>query len=88
MARKKTTGDGKSAKSDSDKAATFSRLGTTRTNKALKSIRQIGYLANPTAYTYSTEQVQAIISALRRAVDDVEATFADPKAPKSEGFTV
>jgi hypothetical protein len=87
MARKKSESS-KPAKSADDKAASFARLANQRTNKALKAIRQLKHLANPSVYVYNEEQVAKVLQALAAATHEVAESFANPKAAKSEGFQV
>jgi GMP synthase PP-ATPase subunit len=68
------------------KSSAFNELATARVNKALKAMRQIKYLANPTTYTYSTESAKAIVDALIKGVTEIRDSFADPKSSKTEGF--
>jgi hypothetical protein len=79
--KKKTT-----ARTPTEKAAAFNELATARVNKALKAMRQIKYLTNPTTYNYTKEQAQTIITALTKGLHEVTASFANPSEAKSEGF--
>jgi hypothetical protein len=49
----------------------FKELAEKRTNNAIKQIKLIGNLANPSNYDYSDAQVKKIISALN---DEIAAT--------------
>lgn len=66
------------------KAERFIELGSKRTGKALKAIRQIGNLSNKGSYEYTEEQVQKIISALRAEVDAIESRFTKGKTAAEE----
>lgn len=79
--KKKTT-----ARTPAEKATAFKELATARVNKALKAMRQIKYLTNPSTYAYSKEEATTITAALQSAVDEVKASFANPSVAKSEGF--
>ena len=52
----------------------FQRLATKRTQAALQKIRLLGNLTT-SSYGYTPEQAAKIISALRAAVETVEAKF-------------
>jgi len=45
-------------------------------------------LANPSQYAFTDEQVATIVTILQKTVNEVQAAFTDPKAAKSEGFTL
>lgn len=79
--KKKTT-----ARSPAEKASAFNDLATARVNKALKAMRQIKYLTNPSTYTYTKEQAASVVTALINGVNDVRDSFNDPKSAKTEGF--
>lgn len=76
------------ARTSIDKAAAFKSLATARVNKAIKAMRQIKHLTNPSTYTYTKEESDAILSALANAYNEVKTAFDDPKKAKSEGFTL
>jgi hypothetical protein len=73
-------------RTSTEKAAAFNELATARVNKALKAMRQIKYLTNPTTYNYTGEQAKVIINALTKGLDEVRESFSNPAAAKSEGF--
>lgn len=64
----------------------FKRLASLRTQNALKRIKLIGNLSGP-GYKYADEQVDKIISALKAAVDEVEARFKKTEQKGAE-FTL
>ena len=67
----------------------FQRLATKRTQAALQKIRLLGNLTS-SSYGYTPEQAAKITSALRAAVDTVEAKFnrvRGTKAPETS-FTL
>ena len=78
---KKTTG-----RTPAEKAAAFNELATARVYKALKAMRQIKYLTNPSTYNYTKEDAQTVCGALTKGVNDVIESFNNPLAAKSEGF--
>lgn len=53
----------------------FRRLANARVNRALKSIRVIGNLANPATYDYTDKQVNQIVKALRDEVKELQQRF-------------
>ena len=57
------------------KSEKFKSLAEKRTNNALKQIRLIGNLANPTSYEYSSEQVSKIVEALNAEIKSVQRRF-------------
>ena len=65
----------------------FVRLAEKRMQRALGSIRVIRNLANTGNYEYSQEDVEAIITGLRKAVDDLEAVFTS-KTRRSQAFSL
>lgn len=53
----------------------FVRLAEKRTENVLQGIRLLGNLANTSNYSYTEEDVNKIIKALKSAVSDLEHTF-------------
>jgi len=53
----------------------FKRLAETRTKKALKSIELLENLANTSNYDYTREDYRKILTALRNALNNLEAAF-------------
>lgn len=53
----------------------FRRLANARVNRALKSIRVIGNLANSATYNYTDGQVNQIVKALRAEVKELQQRF-------------
>jgi len=64
----------------------FTRVLPPRMDKALKAIRMVGDCTLP-SYSYTTEQAQAVIKELQKAVDVVSQRFAGVPG-KSGGFTL
>ena len=62
------------------KVENFKKLATKRVNRAIKQVKLIQPLANTGAYTYDDSQVEKIIGALAKAVDDVRNAFTQRKA--------
>ena len=52
----------------------FVRIATLRVPNAIKKIKLIGNLS-ASAYKYTDEQIDKVISGLRQAVDEIEAKF-------------
>ncbi len=53
----------------------FVELAEKRVSRALKDIRLIGNLSNRSNYSYTDKDAKAIISALKKAVDEVKARY-------------
>ncbi len=66
------------------KEAAFIRVVTPRVNKAVKSIKVIGYCAAGT-YAYTPEQVQQILVTLDKAFQELSAKFS-AKADTQNAF--
>lgn len=73
-------------RTDLEKSKAFQELATARVNKALKAIKQIKYLTNTSTYIYTPQEVSAILNTINGALQELAASFKDPKAAKSEGF--
>jgi hypothetical protein len=61
-------------------------LGGRRIIKTLKDISLIGNLSNRSNYSYTEQDVKKIVSALRKAVDDMKARFDRKAAAGDSGF--
>ena len=61
------------AKSKAAKREKFVELAENRTRNAIKAIRVIGKLGNPSAYDYSEADVKKIAQALSREIDAMKA---------------
>lgn len=61
--------------SDFDKIERFTRLATSRTNKAIKAIYLVGNCSNKGNYEYNQEQVDKIINALEDAICHIKSEF-------------
>ena len=66
--------EGQEAAQGETKEQRFQRLATKRTQAALQKIRLLGNLTS-SSYSYTPEQAAKVMSALRAAVDAVEAKF-------------
>src|SRR5262245_60662688 len=64
-------------------ARAFDRLCEARMNKALKHISLIGNLANRSNYAYADDDVELMLSTLRRAIDDISSRFR-VNSPRAE----
>ena len=53
----------------------FKSLAERRVNNAIKQMRLIVNLANPSAYEYSDDQVKKIVSTLKGELDRVQSRF-------------
>ena len=73
MSEEASTG-GESSGAGETKEQKFARLATKRTQATLAKIRLLSNLAT-SSYSYTDEQASKIISALREAVNAVEAKF-------------
>ncbi len=71
-------------KSDSRKK--FVELAEKRVSKALKDIKLIGNLSNRSNYQYEDQDVQKIIRALKRAVDECKSRFDQGGKDEDEVF--
>jgi hypothetical protein len=59
----------------SDNRKNFIRLAESRTEKALKAIRVLGNLSNPTNYSYTGKDVEEIFSALSEELKLTKTLF-------------
>jgi hypothetical protein len=67
----------------------FKKLAEKRTNNALKTIKLIGNLANPSHYDYTDEQVKKIMDALSAEVAATKKKFELAASNRSGGaFTL
>ena len=57
----------------SEKRTKFVELAENRTKNAIKAIRVIGKLGNKNAYSYDESDVQKIVKALNREIDQLKA---------------
>ena len=61
----------------------FKVLAKSRTNKALKSIRLIGNLANKSHYSYSSSEADQVLGALERELRVVKQKFRNSKSGRN-----
>ena len=61
----------------------FKVLAKSRTNKALKSIRLIGNLANKSHYSYSAGEADQVLGALERELRVVKQKFRNSKSGRN-----
>ena len=62
----------KSSNHPINKREKFVKLAENRTIKAIKSIRVIGKLGNPSAYSYSDSDVAKIVKALQAEIESLK----------------
>ena len=67
-----------------DRREKFVELAEKRVNRALKDMRLIGNLSNKSNYSYTNQDVKKIVSALKGALDEMQARF-DRSAGGSPG---
>ena len=61
----------------------FKVLAKSRTNKALKSIRLIGNLANKSHYSYSSSEADQVLGALEKELRVVKQKFRNSKSGRN-----
>ena len=55
----------------------FVSLGEKRTKRAIREIRMIGNLSNKNNYSYNTDDITKITSALEREIRDLKGKFRE-----------
>lgn len=65
----------------------FKYLAEKRMEKALRAIASIGNLADTKNYRYEERQVNQMLSALERAVEEVVDEFSKQKRQKGKSFS-
>lgn len=60
----------------------FIRLAESRVTKARVAISRLTYLANTSSYDYTTEQVEQMIAALEKEIDNVKQSFQKAEKPE------
>lgn len=73
-------------KGEIDKRAKFIDLAESRTVNAIRAIRVIGKLGNPSAYDYTEADVKKIVAALAKEVDDLKARMMKKGAKAAVEF--
>lgn len=68
-----------------DKKANFIRVAEARTNKIIDSIALLGNLSNTSYYEYTSDQIDAMFSAIQEELDNQRKRFAD-NGPKKKKF--
>ena len=58
----------------------FRELAKSRTNKAIKSIKLIGNLANKSHYSYSSSEADQVLGALEKELRVVKQKFRNSKS--------
>jgi rubrerythrin len=72
----------------SDKRKKFEEFAIRRTNKAISHIRLIGKLANRNAYEYTDEDVNKIVSALKKEIENIKNKFSTSKRQTEDDFSL
>lgn len=67
------------------KSEVFARLAEPRVTRAIDAVRLVGNLSNRGRYDYDPVDVDAIMTAMRQALNDVETRFR-VSSPRGEGF--
>lgn len=67
-----------------DKKANFIRIAESRTNKIIESIALLGNLSNTSYYEYTSEQVNAIFTAIQDELDTQKSRFFKKEAKKKK----
>jgi predicted nucleic acid-binding protein len=90
MADKKPVKSAQETKVDRSavKIENFKRLATKRVNATLAKLEGVKQLANRNSYTYDSAQVTAILNALKRSVNDIEAAYTSTKVEAKNAFTL
>lgn len=70
------TGPPRAKEKASEKRTKFVELAESRTKNAIKAIRVIGKLGNKNAYSYDESDVQKIVKALNREIDQLKARMS------------
>lgn len=63
----------------------FRRLGKYRVGRVLDDIRVVENLSRSSGWTAA--EAAHIVNAIRERTDQLEAAFANPRAPRATGFT-
>lgn len=66
----------------------FIELAEKRVTKAIKDLRLIGNLSNPTNYSYTEEDVRKIISALQKELKILKQRFESSNSPEEVIFSL
>ena len=66
-------------KNQEQKRERFKRLGTQRTNSILQRLKVLGNCSNRSAYDYTEEEINKILSEIERRVRETKAKFHFPK---------
>lgn len=72
------------AKREAAKQAKFVELAQKRASKAIHAIRNVGNLSNRGSYSYTSEQVSKLMTALAEEVKAVNGRFTAPAAAKAK----
>lgn len=58
-----------------DRRKKFVELAEKRVNRSLRDITLVGNLSNKSNYSYTDQDVKKIVSALKKALDEMQARF-------------
>lgn len=75
---------GDAPKTPRDKAEAFRRVAGRRTNNVLKGIEQLQRTANRNTYEYSDDQVEKILTAVDKAVENLHSAFSAARRERSD----
>jgi ribosomal protein L7/L12 len=80
------SGAQKTKEKGSEKRAKFVEIAESRTKNAIKAIRVIGKLGNKNAYSFDESDVQKIVKALNREIDQLKARMSSTGSKESVEF--
>lgn len=69
------------------KSLNFRRLANARTNRVIKQLQLLRNLSNTSTYSYSEDEINAIISAIELELSDVKRIF-NKKLSKTASFAL
>lgn len=78
----------KTAANSQKKIDRFKKLATARMNRALKALDAVAALSNKRSYTYTTDQVTKITTALTASNEKVTKAFASTGGTGDAGFSL
>ena len=71
---------------ESENRKKFVELAEKRVNKAIKSIQLVGNLSNRTNYKYDEDDVNKIVAALKKEVNNVKERYGSTSNDSQPGF--
>lgn len=87
MAKRKKVSEKVKQERQAAKAEKFQELAVKRVNAAIGRIRLLRNLGNRNTYSYTEDQVERILEALRSEVDAVEKAFSATSKSVETGFS-